>query len=70
MSKSTRKDALPATTHLLRPREACERLAIGRSNLYHLMSTGQLRYVRLGADRRIPESAIVEYIAQLEEAMR
>ena len=45
---------------------AMARLSIGRSTLYTLMDTGQLRSVKVGKRRLIPESAIVEFIAQLE----
>lgn len=44
---------------------ACERLGIGRSQLYCLMGSGELRSVKVGRRRLIPESAIAAYIAQL-----
>jgi len=48
---------------LLRPREAWDRLGISRGTGYALMREGKLAYVRVGSDRRIPESAIEDYIA-------
>lgn len=45
---------------------AAGRLGIGRSTLYGLMNSGQLRSVKIGKNRLIPESAIVEFVARLE----
>jgi excisionase family DNA binding protein len=44
---------------------AMARLGIGRSTLYRLMDSGQLRSVKIGARRLVPESAIVEFIEGL-----
>jgi excisionase family DNA binding protein len=40
---------------------------IGRSTFYGLIGSGQLRSVKIGKRRLVPEQAIREYIAQLEE---
>ncbi|MFI8661855.1 helix-turn-helix domain-containing protein [Rhodococcus qingshengii] len=45
---------------------AAERLGVGRSTLYGLMDSGQLRSVKIGKNRLVPESAIVEFIGRLE----
>jgi len=45
---------------------AQERLGVGRSKIFELMSSGQLRSVKIGRSRLIPESAIVEFIERLE----
>ena len=39
---------------------------IGRSMFYELVSSGDLRSVKIGKRRLVPEQAICEYIAQLE----
>ncbi|AVH21179.1 helix-turn-helix transcriptional regulator [Nocardia cyriacigeorgica] len=46
--------------------EACGRLGIGRSYLYELMGAGRIRSVKVGRRRLVPESAIREFIEQLD----
>jgi excisionase family DNA binding protein len=41
---------------------------IGRSMFYELVSSGDLRSVKIGKRRLVPEQAICEYIARLERA--
>ncbi|MBM4726062.1 helix-turn-helix domain-containing protein [Rhodococcus hoagii] len=55
-----------AVARLHRIDVAANRLGIGRSTLYGLMNSGQLRSVKIGKNRLIPESAIVEFVARLE----
>jgi len=55
------------TKLLLTPEEAAAALAIGRTKVYELMGSGQLRSVRVGACRRIPEVALREFVARLLE---
>lgn len=43
--------------------EAAERLAIGRTHAYDLITRGLLPYVRIGRSVRIPERALDEYLA-------
>jgi excisionase family DNA binding protein len=50
---------------LLTPEEAAERLSVGRSRIFELIGSGRLRSVRLGASRRIPTSALVEFVNEL-----
>jgi excisionase family DNA binding protein len=50
---------------LLTVEEAAERLCIGRTSMYRLVSTGQIESVRIGRLRRIPTSAIDDYAAHL-----
>ncbi|WP_246178521.1 helix-turn-helix domain-containing protein [Actinomadura decatromicini] len=52
---------------LWRPEQAAVMLGIGRTKVYDLIRTGALRSVRLGGSRRIPASALTEFVAQLEE---
>jgi len=51
----------------LEPAEAAAHLSIGRSKVYELMRLGQLRSVKIGALRRIPQAALADFIAALEE---
>jgi excisionase family DNA binding protein len=50
---------------LLRPEEVAEALAVGRTAVFELIRTGELRSVKIGKSRRIPADAVVEYIAGL-----
>lgn len=50
---------------LLKPEEAAEVLSIGRSKVYELISTGELASVRIGACRRVPTDALVEFVTRL-----
>ena len=63
--------ATPATRTerklLYRITEAAQILSYSRTLIYELMRSGQLRSVGSGKTRRIPASAIAEYIAQLEK---
>ncbi len=45
-----------------------ERLGIGRAMVFRLLASGELRSVKLGKRRLIPEQAIVDFIAALEAA--
>lgn len=53
---------------LLTPEEAAEVLGIGRWKLYELMRTRQLRSVKVGASRRVPATALAEFVELLEAA--
>lgn len=44
-----------------------ERLSLGRSSVFALMGSGDLRSCKVGRRRLIPESAIVEFIENLEQ---
>jgi excisionase family DNA binding protein len=52
---------------LLRPEQAAEALSIGRTVVYGLMRSGQLRSIKVGGLRRIPASALVDFVRQLEQ---
>lgn len=49
---------------LLTVNEAAARLAIGRTMLYELIARRELRTVKIGRARRVPESALDEWIAR------
>lgn len=43
-----------------------DRLGVGRSTVFALMASGQLRSCKVGRRRLIPESAISDFIDSLE----
>lgn len=45
---------------------AASKLDVGRSTIYELMASGELRSVKIGRSRRIPEDALQEYIRRLQ----
>jgi excisionase family DNA binding protein len=45
--------------------EAAEALAISRSKLYELMATGAIASIRIDGSRRIPLTALEDYISRL-----
>jgi excisionase family DNA binding protein len=53
---------------LLRPAEAASRLGIGRTKLYELMATGELRSVKIGGARRVSATALADFVAALDAA--
>ncbi|MGW2312799.1 helix-turn-helix domain-containing protein [Actinomadura luteofluorescens] len=54
---------------LLTVPEAAKALAISRSKLYELLASGAVRSVRIDGARRIPLSALNDYVnALMEEA--
>jgi excisionase family DNA binding protein len=55
---------------LLTPTEAGRVLAVGRTTVYHLMSTGLLESVHIGRSRRITPEAIRKYIESLTTGER
>lgn len=56
---------------LLTVAQASKALNLGRTMTYRLIQTGALRSVLIGRSRRIPASALKEFVANLEgEALR
>ncbi|MFI7690740.1 helix-turn-helix domain-containing protein [Nonomuraea sp. NPDC049655] len=53
------------TRLLLTVPEAAEALAISRSKLYQLLATGAVASIRIDGSRRIPITALNEYITRL-----
>ncbi|WP_352429724.1 helix-turn-helix domain-containing protein [Thermoflexus sp.] len=53
-----------AAEGLVTVREAQRFLGIGHNKLYELMAAGEIPYVHIGAARRIPRAALVEYVAR------
>ena len=46
--------------------QTSDRLGICRANLYNLLSSGELRSVKIGRRRLVPEQAIADFITSLE----
>jgi excisionase family DNA binding protein len=53
---------------LLRPEEVAQALGIGRTMVFELIRSGELRSVKIGKARRIPTAAVREYIEGLDDA--
>jgi len=43
-----------------------EDLSVGRSKVFELIESGELRSVKIGRRRLVPSTAIAEYIERLE----
>lgn len=52
---------------LLRPDEAAAALRVGRTKVFELIRTGELRSVKIGHLRRIAPAALNDYVAGLED---
>jgi excisionase family DNA binding protein len=61
-------DAMTGERLLLRPIEAAEQLGIGRTKVYELMASGELRSVKIGAARRVSATALADFVAALDAA--
>lgn len=57
-------DAAPPLLHTVP--QAARRLNVSRTALYRLMSAGELRSVKVGGSRRIPEAALRDFVAALD----
>jgi excisionase family DNA binding protein len=55
---------------LLTVEEAAERLRIGRTSMYRLVSTGAVETVMVGRLRRVPPECLAEYVARLRRDAR
>jgi excisionase family DNA binding protein len=50
---------------LYTPEGAAAKLASGRTTVYELIRSGELRSVKIGRSRRIPAAALEEYVGRL-----
>ncbi len=55
-------------TLLLKIPEVMERLAVGQTKVYELMSSGELRSVKVGRSRRVPSDELERFIADLSDS--
>ena len=51
---------------LLTVMDVARALQVSRSRVFELLASGQLRSVKFGQSRRIPQRAIDEFVANLE----
>ena len=56
------------TRTLLSVEAAATQLSIGRTTMYALIKTGTIESVRVGRLRRVPASALTDYVARLAKA--
>ena len=58
-------------TRLLKVPDVAARLTLSRSKTYGLIQTGELRAIRVGCARRVPESEVERFVAsRMAEADR
>jgi excisionase family DNA binding protein len=50
---------------LYKPETAGAKLEMGRTAIYQLVKTGELRSVKIGRSRRIPAAALQDYVNKL-----
>lgn len=65
-SSSPRDDNAHRDKLLLTAEEVAQALGIGRSKVYELMASGQLRSVAIGRLRRVPAARLAEFVANLD----
>lgn len=56
---------MDSTQLLYRPEEGARALGISRSRLFELMAAGEVQSVQIGRSRRIPRSALEDYVSRL-----
>jgi excisionase family DNA binding protein len=67
MTATATHHATLAETQLYQVTDAVRMLRLSRTVIYELIRAGRLRSVKEGRSRRIPASAIHDYIALLEQ---
>ena len=60
------RGVMAADQLLLKPEEAAEVLRIGRTTVYALMKSGELRPVHIGRSCRISQAEVERYVRRLE----
>ena len=55
-------------TLLLKIPEVMARLAVGQTKVYELMSSGELRSVKVGRSRRVPSDELERFVAGLDDS--
>ena len=67
----TRRDQLAELVPLvLTIEQAAERLGVGRTIMYALVSSGAIESVKIGRLRRVPADALVTFLAELRAGTR
>jgi len=67
----TRRDQLALTVPLvLTIDQAAERLGVGRTIMYALVSSGAVESVKIGRLRRVPADALVTFLNELRAGRR
>ena len=59
--------ATDATPLVLTIEQAAERLCIGRTLMYALVTSGEIESVTIGRLRRIPAECVTEYVNRLRQ---
>lgn len=52
---------------LYRVEQVAELMQLGRTRIYEMIARGELRSIRVGSARRIPESALAEWLDRVSE---
>lgn len=67
MATTASRDIERTTTSvlLLTVEEAAQRLSIGRTTMYSLVSTGAIESVTIGRLRRVPSESLERYVSSL-----
>lgn len=52
-------------SEMLRVEEGAGLIRVSRSKMFELIKSGEIRSVKIGRSRRIPASALDEYVARL-----
>jgi excisionase family DNA binding protein len=55
-------------TLLLKIPDVMARLAVGQTKVYELMSSGELRSVKVGRSRRVPSDELERFMAELDDS--
>jgi excisionase family DNA binding protein len=55
----------PEPRRMLTVEQAAEALGIGRTSMFALIKSGEVKSVRIGHSRRVPADAIAAYVAWL-----
>ncbi len=55
----------PSDALLLRVEDAAARLSISRAQVYRLIGSGQLTSVKVGSSRRVPVTALEDFVSKL-----
>jgi excisionase family DNA binding protein len=63
-----KSDVTSADRMVLTVEEAAERLGIGRTLMYALITAGEVESIRIGRLRRVPTDALAAFVLRLRES--